>query len=74
MVNQSDVDIVPNAPDVEQLLVTDLSGEDYNLANMKNIQVIASDGSTGGMEFFNVQNIVDLSVSNSDAGGRRHRQ
>ena len=67
VVNQSDVDIVPNA-DVERLLVTDLSGEDYNLANMKNIEVIASDGSTGSMDFFNVQNLVDLEISNADAG------
>jgi len=68
VVNTSNIDIVPGTTDVEQLLVTDLSGEDYNLANMANLQVIASDGSTGSMEFFNVQNIVDLSISNSDAG------
>jgi len=69
VVNQSNIDIVPNAPGVEELLVTDLTGANYNLSKMADLQVIASDGSTGGtMNFFNVQNIVNLDVENSDLG------
>jgi hypothetical protein len=69
VVNQSNVDIVPNAPGVEELLVTDLAGSNYNLSKMPDIRVIASDGSTGGtMNFFNVQNIVNLDIENSDLG------
>ena len=68
LVNRSDVTILPNS-DVEELKVTDLSGETYNLFRMPNIEIISSVGSTGDMKFFNVQNIVDLSVSNSDVGG-----
>ncbi|WP_158268065.1 DUF4214 domain-containing protein [Bradyrhizobium sp. MOS002] len=69
VVNQSNIDIVPNAPGVEELLVTDLTGANYNLSKMADIKVIASDGSTGGtMNFFNVQNIVNLDIENSDLG------
>lgn len=69
VVNQSNIDIVPNAPGVEELLVTDLTGANYNLSKMTGISTIASDGSTGGtMNFFNVQNIVNLDIENSDLG------